>query len=211
MSAYIEDKAHIDALVRVAIEGPADRGPSYPGDGWSFYYYHAGEAHHARHEEAERLGAMLTAQNVRSVQARYPSDGMDDLPGPIENGWLTDAMLGIYHYPAYGTGPVRIGTAPRHLTALEALQAVDGYEYQACEDDGWKESEAHTFCDALRKRLVMALPGYDQCDTWGISQPVKPTWTKEQAELAGKHRAFHITPADWCPACITIVEHDGAW
>jgi hypothetical protein len=33
MSAFIVSKAHIDALVTLALHGPSDRGPRYPGDG----------------------------------------------------------------------------------------------------------------------------------------------------------------------------------
>lgn len=171
MSAYIVSKAHIDALVRLAVEGPAGYHGG-PGHSWSGYYYHDGQSKDCRHEDAERIGAMLTAENVRSVSHRYNGEGLDTLPGPIDNGWVTDALLGKYAYPAYGTGPVRISRGPRHLTAIEGLKALDGYEYQSCEHPGWSSSEAKSLCDSLRSRLIDRLPGYSEADTWSISEGV---------------------------------------
>jgi len=169
MSAYVNSKEHIDAILRVALDGPADRGPRYPGDGWRFgSYYHNGSRRDVRHEEAERLGVLLVTENARSVRYRYPDDGLDTLPGPIDNGFVTDAFLGKYQYGAYGTGPVIIAAGPRHLTAVEALKALDGYEYQSCEHPGWRESEAHSFCADLRHALISALPGYNEADTWEV-------------------------------------------
>lgn len=169
MSAFVQPKSHIDALLRVAMDGPADRGPRYPGDGWHRpSWTHAGE-YRQLGPNVEDVGAMLIAENVRSVQYRYPDDGIDSLPGPIDNGYITDALLGQYAYPAYGTGQVRISAGPRRLTAVEALKALDGYEYQACEHPGWADSEARAFCEALRGSLIRALPGYDEADTWEVN------------------------------------------
>lgn len=178
MSAYIVSKSHIDALLRVGLEGPADNGPRYPGhSAWYTLQWSrtdpALDPHADRveltHETADAVGAMLTAENVRSVQHRYPSDSFDDLPGPVANSWAADAMLGTYTYPLHGTGPIRIGAAPRHLLTVEALKAIDGYEYQACEHPEWWASEARQFCDALRGMVIGRLAGYDDADTWEVS------------------------------------------
>ena len=40
MSAYIVDRAHIAAMVRLALEGPTD-GPHGPGRAWSLTWYAA--------------------------------------------------------------------------------------------------------------------------------------------------------------------------
>jgi hypothetical protein len=168
MSAFVVGKSHIDAILRTALDGPDDRGPKYPGDGWHrTYWYHNGP-HQLDHETVERVGAMLTVENVRSVQYRYEDSSMDTLPGPIANGWLTDALLGKYDWPAYGTGPVRIGTGPRQLTTVAALKALDCYEYQSCEHPGWEASEAKAFCDSLRSSLIGALPGYEEAE-WEVA------------------------------------------
>lgn len=89
--------------------------------------------------------AMLKRENVRSLFARY-ADGMGA------------EMAGKYRYP--------FGSA---FTALEVLKAVDGYEYQSCEHEGWVTSSACAFADAMRREGVRQLDGYDTCTTWGIS------------------------------------------
>ena len=64
--------------------------------------------------------------------------------------------------PRYSLEPVA-----RHLATLtkarvdfvDALEAIDVYEYQACEHPEWETSEARAFCDALRRGLTRMLPG----------------------------------------------------
>ena len=170
MSAFLQSKDHVDALLRVALDGPADRGSKHPGDGWGrgLYYYHDGQGRYVDHENVERIGAAMVAENVRSVQYRYQDSGIDDLPGPVDNGFATDALLGKYHYGAYSTGPVLIAAGPRHLTTVEALKAIDGYTYQSCEHPAWESSEAATICRYLKDRLIGCLPGYDEADTWEV-------------------------------------------
>jgi len=170
MSAYVNSKEHIDALLRVGLEGPTER-DMRPDHAWhTLAWYIGSERHELRPDTADSIGAMLTVENVRSVQYRYPEDSFDTLPGPINNGWAATAMLGRYEYPAaYGRGPIAIAAGPRRLTAVEALKAIDGYEYQSCEHPGWKTSEAAAYCDTLRGRLISCLPGYDEAETWELS------------------------------------------
>jgi hypothetical protein len=166
MSAYVVGRAHIDALVRVALEGPSDRAPQYPGDGWTFDgFYNDEDGEQVRYDvdrlAADDLGRMLWIENVRSVAARYPEDDSDSRPGPAD---FTDTEAETYTYPR---GPL----SPRHLTAVEALVALSGYEYQACEHPEWEGSAARAFCDALRHAVIRALPGYDTADTWEVREP----------------------------------------
>jgi len=164
MSAYIQGKEHIDALLRVGLEGPTGR------DVWhSLSWWTGEERHELTRENVDAIGAVLTAENARSVQYRYPDDGMDTLAGPTDNGFVTDALLGRYAYQSgYGTGPVFIGQGPRHLSAVEALKAINGYEYQSCEHPAWETSGAKAFCEALRRAVEVCLPGYEEADTWSI-------------------------------------------
>ncbi|MEY9840698.1 hypothetical protein [Streptacidiphilus sp. EB103A] len=91
-------------------------------------------------DSAGRVGAMLLAENARSVNHRYAAE---DWEAP---------------YLFESTAP------PRPLAVLKAL---DYYEYHACEHPQWEESEAAHFCEALRRHAVQALPGYDAAP-WGI-------------------------------------------
>lgn len=149
MSAFVVSKEHIDAMVSLALEGPSGLAPG-PGY-WPqpFSYYHDGERRPVRLENADELGQMLWGTNALSVRTRYPDcyDG-GEYPGPI--GFSVEDDVYEYHY-----------TRPRpRPTAVEGLKLVSCYEYQTCEFATWEEHAAYAFCDALRRSLVNALPGY---------------------------------------------------
>lgn len=159
MSAYVVDKAHIDAMVRLGIEGPAGYHGG-PGGAWSDHYYVndptaelGARPVHVR-EEPTRIGQMLVSENVESVWYRYPDDRtINDLPGPTDKSDLME-----YRYQP-----------GRRLTVPEALVALSGYEYQSCEHPGWRDSEAHSYVEWLRAGLIRRVPGYDAADTWEIT------------------------------------------
>jgi hypothetical protein len=158
MSAYVVDREHIDALVCLAVRGPGGR-PINPCRAWHGVRWLPDsdsdwrDALHAEHGNADMIGRMLWAENVRSIHYRYP-DTVDrgNLPGPSD---FTEAEVFTYVWPF---------SAPR-LTAVQGLGAIDCYEYQSCEHPGWASSEAGRFCDALRRKLIGALPGYG----WDLS------------------------------------------
>jgi hypothetical protein len=81
------DKAHIDALVRAAIDYRADyylepgaRGNATPGPGGLWV--------RPTFEDRDRLGQLLTDANVAGVSARYPDTTITDLPGRTDAWWL---------------------------------------------------------------------------------------------------------------------------
>ncbi len=90
---------------------------------------------------------MLVDQNVKSVAHRYEEDTLTDLPGPTNAYWVVP-----YSYKPLGRVP----------TALEGLKLLKCYDYQACEDPEWKESEAFAFCEYLTDALITLLPGYEE-------------------------------------------------
>jgi hypothetical protein len=150
MSAFIVDKAHIDALVDVAVNGPKGHYPN-----WSAYWYHQGKSTDAR-DNPDDTGRMLWATNFDSVAYRYDSE--TDLPGPIG---INEPEVMAY---SFKRRPLNA-----RLTPVAALKALDGYEYQSCEHPEWQDSKAHAFCTMLRSRLIGVLPGYDEADTWSIA------------------------------------------
>jgi hypothetical protein len=162
--------AYIDAMVDLALEGPS--GVAVAPGSWSrpFTYYMApltgaqtlAELRELRmeihREDADRLGRLLVAENLRSIHARYPDTiGSDDnVPGPIDPYWND------YWYQGRSRRP----------SAVEGLKLLDCYEYQACESAEWHTSEARQFCEALRSRLIAHVPGYSEAP-W--------EWTAEKA------------------------------
>lgn len=91
---------------------------------------------------AGRVGAMLLAENSRSVNHYYD-----------EADW---EPVYLFH-PLPGT--------PDPLVVLKAIACL---EYQSCEHPGWLDSEARVFCQALRRVAIAALPGYSAAQGWLI-------------------------------------------
>lgn len=85
-------------------------------------------------ETPGEVGAMLWAENVASVNHRYR-----------EEDWE----------PVYEFRPLLCSFTP-----AEVFKAIDCYEYQSCEHEGWETSEAASFCDALRRKYTYRVDGY---------------------------------------------------
>lgn len=86
---------------------------------------------------------LLREENERSMRARY---GEEDY-SPFE-------------FNAYAASHVR--QAP----AIAIIKAAHCYAYQACEHDGWKDSDAKVVIDAIVARAVTEIPGYENAP-WG--------------------------------------------
>jgi hypothetical protein len=93
-------------------------------------------------ENAGYVGAMLLAENRRSVDHRYAEE-------ELEQPYLFQTIPGV-------PNPVAV------------LKALDGFEYQACEHPEWWESEAFNFCNALRRAAIRKLPGYEDSNHWYV-------------------------------------------
>jgi hypothetical protein len=148
MSVYVVPKAHIDALVATALDGPADAGAPAVHQGRCLLPgYQRG---------ADALGRMLWLENLRSVAYRHAPDVSGYCFDPVR---LTDEAIAAYTYQR----PVR------RLTIVAALKALQGYRYQACECPDWEASDAASFCRQLESALISALPGYDDAP-WAITE-----------------------------------------
>ena len=146
MSAFMVDKEHIDILIRVAMRGP--EGGQHQ---WYRPYF---QCQSINEEMADVIGAELVRANMQSIEARYPDTRQGGgVPGPHDHYWEQSYR---YADPGYD------------MTIVEAFKAIDCYEYQACEFDGWDTSDAKNFCEALRHCLGSKLPGYDEAP-WGWS------------------------------------------
>lgn len=100
---------------------------------------------HRRPNLAE-VGAELIRENVKSIQFRYPNDKTTTMPDPDTYAYVRPSVA---------------------HDVVVLLKAIDCYEYQSCEHDGWRESWALTFCSELRLFLIGELPGYDAAP-WGL-------------------------------------------
>jgi len=154
MSAYIVSKRHIDAIVTLITDGPSGvhRGRWDVKRSIEYAFGYVLDCQDGR----DRLGRELWSENLKSVAYRYPEDTPSERPGPVSTNVDIDVEL-YFH----ATG--------RALTVVEALMALNGYEYQCCEHDAWRESRARDVIERLRHSLVSVLPGYNDAKTWSIS------------------------------------------
>lgn len=166
MSAFMVDKIHIDLMVKAAFEGPATiancsrfNEPYFGG-------------HRLNQITRDELGGRLIAENLRSIQARYPDtiEKPENTPGPCTRYWESPY---VYNDPRY------------RPTAPEILKMISCYEYEACEHAEWSRSEVEQFCEHFRKCVDATLPGYDRAE-W--------EWTEEslktrKAEIEASQRA----------------------
>src|ERR1051326_2304968 len=102
-------------------------------------YYHNGEPMR-KHYDPSEVGQMLWDENYRSVNYRYDENK---------------------------TAPRYTYTEPQPVSAVQLIKSIDCYEYQSCETPDWPDSEAYTFCQALRSHAIGKLPGYDEAH-WGV-------------------------------------------
>lgn len=165
MSAFVVDKKHIDLLVRAAEHAYPDGQPGVTtkmswwrvdddGEyaGWRELNRNAEtmeDDDYKAYFTPSQVGQILVDENVASVSSRYPDDDVDtgELPGPID---------------AYYMGPYVYNDPGRDLTPGEVFKAIDCLDYQSCEHDGWRKSEAFAFLAALRHAYCRRVSEYEE-------------------------------------------------
>jgi hypothetical protein len=132
MSAFVVDKTHIDAMVRLAQD--------------SVYTTRLGNLD--PRIEFDTIGQKLVDANILSGAYRYSTPINGDLPGPIEQYW--------HEFYTWSVGINR-----RKPTPVEAIKLVQCYMYQSCEHPEWQNSDIEKFCKELISVYIAKLPGYE--------------------------------------------------
>lgn len=153
MSAYIVDREHIRYLVSMAMH-------ICIANGDTFRWYHNGQSfalNRGDRDHASSVGQMLWDENIRSIQSCYPDtrENMRNAPGPIGETF-------IYAHSSDWCPSAK-------FSAVQVLKACACYEYQSCEHDGWKDSQACAFIHALKELAIRTLPGWDAAE-WGAPE-----------------------------------------
>lgn len=163
------DKAHIDALVAAGLE-------SEYGNTLRWWFPDRDE-HKLTRANADEVGAMLWAENVRSVEYRYSPPGREaiygegwetpdqDLPGRLVT---TEVLPGFEVSAPEYLRPYTFSMPKRSYSPVEILSAISCLDYQSCETDDWTETEAYAFLQALKDDCIGRLPGMREAP-WGIS------------------------------------------
>lgn len=144
MSAFVVSHKHINALLTFA---------SRARYGCAVYFNHALVFDLKDPAACQQAAEILLAENVRSVNHRYP-----DTVGHPENlpGVLAENGQAIVFRPVY---PM--------ISPLVALKACSCYDYQACETDDYPTRLAAKIIDTIRHNAISRLPGYDEAP-WGL-------------------------------------------
>lgn len=100
-----------------------------------------GRRHHDLDDtfDAMAMANILAIENARSVDSRYGED----------NDAIEVPASAISRYAASPLSPVAL------------LKALACYDYQSCEHEGWKDSDAKRFCERAKSWAIYSLPGYD--------------------------------------------------
>lgn len=142
MSAYICDPRTIDYLVQwacntrdLSVYLPDDFGPT------EYDRARSGNRLDLRALTPNDLGAILMAENVRSVRARYPKDAPDNLPGPCDQSRVW----------AYRFQPVS------HQLPAWVISSADCLRYQSCETDDYEQTLGYRVLQAIREAAIRHL------------------------------------------------------
>ena len=165
MSAFMVNKRHVDFLVTAGLRlvrppsgaigwfAPAEVCPETHQRGAPWGPAAQDEASRRRREltreTASLVGAMLWAENRRSVDHRYDEEELEDCYEFAEYHG---------HYRQHG-----------EIKPVDVLSALRCYEYQSCEHPEWEASEAHAFCEALRQLAIRSLHGYS-AGPWEVTK-----------------------------------------
>lgn len=167
MSAYIVERKHIAYLV-VAMQSKRIRRYSR-----AFHWYHNGRGKELTPYDdgtALEVAQLLWNENIKSIHGRYPDTvesreypGADDdyeiRPGDVKNLW-------------------------DEIDPVQLLKSIHCYEYQSCEHDEWKTSEARAIMRALESEAIQALTGYSEAE-WGAPK----TREEKREEYKAKQKA----------------------
>ena len=159
MSAYIVDPRTIDYLIAWAhqhrthdsapsVSIPERMDPTTLPD--TLDGYGQGERFSLMQLTPNDLGAILLAENVRSVQARYPREAVATLPGPCDQSRVL----------AYQYQPVP------SLNAAWVVKSCDCLDYQSCETDDWRDTLAYAIVQTIRESAISALT---EDAPWGVT------------------------------------------
>lgn len=136
MSAYIMNDDEINTIVSYFV-------PTGAAEDGAWLRLGETEWNYLNRENAPKVAAILMAENVRSVNAKYG----DNEANPYVFEYLPKA-----HDRERGN----------------IIGALDCYEYQACETDDWHTSLAHEIVQGFRKHLLKVIAESEGTYTWGI-------------------------------------------
>jgi hypothetical protein len=145
MSAHIVDPSHIDAMLSVAINGPAESATRVR---WIAPY--VDELFPEFSGSLSRVSATPTGRILLAACIASVSEVHDEPPGALP-GPDPNPDPGQYEWTDLG----------QLLTAIECCKAISHFEFQSCAHPGWADSGARAFCGRLRDALIPCIEDYE--------------------------------------------------
>jgi len=142
MSAHIVEKETITKIMAGAMSRHILQGASR----FSWYHHASQKSYEIGTGDLEKqaeIATMLWRENAKSVNHRYKQNG------DIADYEITPADLKLMS-----------------VDPIQLIKSCDYLDYQSCEHEDWRESNAKAFLDSLRRDAVCALPGYSEA-MWG--------------------------------------------
>ncbi len=105
---------------------------------------------------ADWIGGVLLAENIRSLVSRYGASAAQDDAGGCDP-WA-------YRFREHVAANAHGGKV-----AVQALKALACFDYQACESDDYDRTDAAHIVRDMRAEAIRALPGYEFA-SWGAPE-----------------------------------------
>ena len=154
MSAYICNPEHFGILAAYAVRN----------DCAIYEWKHSRKnTLDAKIDNAQRIAKGLARENIRSVAARYPEDVSGSRPGPCLNDDEIEEAAAIY--------AAHFVVNPQKPSPVQVLKLCQGWDYQSCETNDWKDTIAWQQVDWIRGAAIRSLPGYENAD-WSFDQAI---------------------------------------
>lgn len=104
------------------------------------------------------IGKALLSENIKSLQARYPSDWQEMVDSDV-NAFAFDFDSAFVY--------------DRRNPHTDVIGLCECYEYQSCEHDGWSDSFGKHFSEWLVRQAIRKLPGSENTP-WHYERPAEP-------------------------------------
>ncbi|TXI90578.1 MAG: hypothetical protein E6Q36_01220 [Chryseobacterium sp.] len=152
MSAFKVTDNHVRLIAYAACSG------RYP-----IRYYWRGKERRLSMSDIDRVCTLLGKENDQSLRARYPQDHKalgTKRAVKITFICASGVISAEDEYDHYGESAgftFITASGTRRYKPVEVYQAVQCYEYQSCEHDGWSRSEAAAICRSVADRFAVAV------------------------------------------------------
>jgi hypothetical protein len=144
MISYIISDKQIHLLAALSVENPHER-------------FKIVEEHGTR----IMLNAdTLLAANYVGVNARYKESGSEKIKWPNKL-WSSPDIFDYWKLILY------CRELSKEYTLVQKLKLCQNYEYQCCDADSWRGSDAKQLLGNIISKLIMEMPDYNEAP-WGI-------------------------------------------